>query len=145
MPGIDGIEIAVKLAASSALTAVIHYTAEPARSILLASVDAGVRGLVLKGSPLQDLARAIRVVAEGGSYIDAALAFVLAGPDAGERILSLTKRERGVLRLLGEGMRDEQVGRTLSISPLTVRADVLHSMTKLGCATRTEAVAAVLR
>ena len=144
MPGIDGIEIAVKLAASASHTSVILYTAEPARSVLLASVDAGIRGLVLKGSPLEHLARAVRVVADGGSHVDPALASVMVGSDVSARIPSLTKRERGVLRLLGEGMRDEQVGRTLSISPLTVRADVDHSMAKLGCTTRMQAVAALL-
>ena len=60
-------------------------------------------------------------------------------------MLSLTKRERDVLRLLAEGMRDEQAGRTLSISPLTVRTHVQHAMAKLKCDTRTQAVAVALR
>jgi two-component system, NarL family, response regulator DesR len=145
MPGIGGIDIAAKLAASRSSTSVVLYTAYPERALLLAALDAGVRGFILKEAPLDELLRAIRIVAAGGSYIDAALAGVLAGPAATERMLSLTKRERDVLRLLAEGMRDEQAGRTLSISPLTVRTHVQHAMAKLKCDTRTQAVAVALR
>ena len=60
-------------------------------------------------------------------------------------MLTLTKGERDVLRLLAEGMRNEQAGRTLSISPLTVRTHVQHAMAKLKCDTRTQAVAVALR
>jgi DNA-binding NarL/FixJ family response regulator len=145
MPGIGGIDIAAKLALNGSPTSVVLYTAYPERALLLAALDAGVRGFILKEAPLDELLRAIRIVAGGGSYIDAALAGVLAGPAATERMLTLTKRERDVLRLLAEGMRDEQAGRTLSISPLTVRTHVQHAMAKLKCETRTQAVAVALR
>jgi two-component system response regulator DesR len=145
MPGIGGIEIAAKLTASSSATSVVLFTAYPERALLLAALDVGVRGFILKEAPLDELARALRIVVAGGSYIDAALASVLAGPAVNGRMLSLTKRERDVLRLLAEGMRDEQAGRTLSISPLTVRTHVQHAMAKLKCDTRTQAVAVALR
>jgi DNA-binding NarL/FixJ family response regulator len=145
MPGIGGIDIAAKLAVEKSPTSVVLYTAYPERALLLAALDAGVRGFILKEAPLDELLRAIRIVAGGGSYIDAALAGVLAGPATTERMLTLTKRERDVLRLLAEGMRDEQAGRTLSISPLTVRTHVQHAMAKLKCETRTQAVAVALR
>jgi DNA-binding NarL/FixJ family response regulator len=145
MPGLGGIDVAARLNAMSSPTSVVLYTAYPERALLLASLDAGVRGFILKEAPLEEMVRAIRIVAGGGSYIDAALAGVLAGPATNERMLTLTKRERDVLRLLAEGMRDEQAGRTLSISPLTVRTHVQHAMAKLKCDTRTQAVAVALR
>lgn len=145
MPGFGGIEIAAKLAASASATAVVLFTAYPERALLLAALDVGVRGFILKEAPLDELARALRIVVGGGSYIDASLASVLAGPAANKSMLTLTKRERDVLRLLAEGMRDEQAGRTLSISPLTVRTHVQHAMAKLSCDTRTQAVAVALR
>jgi two-component system, NarL family, response regulator DesR len=145
MPGLGGIDAAAKLAAESSSTSVVLYTAYPERALLLAALDVGIRGFILKEAPLDELARAIRIVAGGGSYIDAALAGVLAGPASNDRMLALTKRERDVLRLLAEGMRDEQAGRTLSISPLTVRTHVQHAMAKLKCDTRTQAVAVALR
>ena len=131
MPGIGGIDIAAKLAAASSPVSVVLFTAYPERALLLAALDVGVRGFILKEAPLDELLRAIRIVAGGGSYIDASLASVLAGPATNDRMLTLTKRERDVLRLLSEGMRDEQAGRTLSISPLTVRTHVQHAMAKL--------------
>jgi DNA-binding NarL/FixJ family response regulator len=125
MPGLSGIEIARRL--------------NEGRS------DVGVRGFLLKEAPLDDLVRALRIVAAGQSYIDPALAGVLAGPTATDRLPSLTKREREVLRLLADGMRNEQVARELSISPLTVRTHVKNAMDKLEADTRTQAVATALR
>ena len=145
MPGLGGIDVAARLQATASATSVVLYTAYPERALLLAALDAGVGGFILKEAPLDEMVRALRIVAGGGSYIDAALAGVLAGPAANERMLALTKRERDVLRLLAEGMRDEQAGRTLSISPLTVRTHVQHAMAKLKCDTRTQAVAVALR
>jgi len=80
MPDVGGIEIARRLAAASSPTRVVLYTAEPAPEQLLAALDAGVRGLILKGSPLVTLARALRAVAAGGTYTDTALAGALARP-----------------------------------------------------------------
>jgi DNA-binding NarL/FixJ family response regulator len=145
MPGLGGIEIARRLVAVGASTAVILYTGHPDRSLLLEALDAGARGFLLKEAPLDDLTRAIRIVAQGGTYVDPALAGVLAGPGVADRLPTLTKREREVLRLLADGMRNEQVARELSISPLTVRTHVKKAMEKLEADTRTEAVARAMR
>lgn len=145
MPGLSGIEIARKLSETSASTQVILYTAEAERALVLEALDVGVRGFLLKEAPLDDLVRALRIVAAGRSYIDPALAGMLAGPDATARLPTLTKREREILRLLADGMRNEQVGRELSISPLTVRTHVKNAMDKLEADTRTQAVATALR
>ena len=145
MPGLGGIEIARGLVAEGAPTAVILYTGHPDRSLLLEALDAGARGFLLKEAPLDDLSRAIRIVARGGTYVDPALAGVLAGPEAADRLPTLTKREREVLRMLADGMRNEQVARELSISPLTVRTHVKKAMEKLEADTRTEAVARAMR
>ncbi len=145
MPSVDGIELARRLDAEGGGTGVILYTGHAERSVLLEALDAGARGFLLKEAPLDDLMRAIRVVAGGGTYVDAALAGVLAGPGAAERLPRLTKREREVLRLLADGMRNEQVALRLSISPLTVRTHVRKAMDKLEADTRTQAVAKALR
>jgi DNA-binding NarL/FixJ family response regulator len=145
MPDVGGIEIARRLSEEGSKTAVILYTGASDRAVLLEGLDAGARGFLLKEAPLDDLARAIQIVAGGGTYVDAALAGLLAGPQAAERLYTLTKREREVLRLLADGMRNEQVGQRLSISPLTVRTHVKNAMTKLEADTRTQAVARALR
>ena len=145
MPGLSGIEIARRLGEQASPTKVILYTGNAERGLVLESLDIGVRGFVLKEAPLDDLVRAIRTVAAGESYIDPALARVITEPGATDRLPTLTKRERDILRLLADGMRNEQVGRQLSISPLTVRTHVKNAMDKLEADTRTQAVASALR
>ncbi len=145
MPGVTGIDVARRLSAEGSETAVILYTGYPERALLLDALDAGARGFLLKEAPLTDLMRAIRIVCGGGTYVDPALAGLLAGPRAAERLPTLTKREREVLRLLADGMRNEQVAVQLAISPLTVRTHVKKAMEKLEADTRTQAVARALR
>jgi NarL family two-component system response regulator LiaR len=145
MPRLDGIEVARQLFGTGSSTAIVLYTGHAERALLLEALDAGVRGFMLKETPLGELAAAVRHVAEGGTYVDAALREVVAGPDAAERLPALTKREREVLRLLADGARNEQVGAALSISPLTVSTHVKNIMDKLEADTRTAAVASALR
>jgi DNA-binding NarL/FixJ family response regulator len=145
MPRLDGIEATRRLVSSGARTSVILYTGYPERSHLLEALDAGARGFLGKEAPLPDLVRAITVVASGGTYVDPALAAVLVGPQATERLHALSKREREVLRLLADGLRNEQVATSLEISPLTVRTHVRKAMEKLEADTRTQAVATALR
>jgi DNA-binding NarL/FixJ family response regulator len=145
MPLLTGIEVARKLHAAGDRTCVILYTGYAERSLLLDALDAGARGFLLKEAPLTDLMRAIRTVSGGGTYVDPALAGLLAGPQAADRLPALTKREREVLRLLADGMRNEQVAAQLGISPLTVRTHVTKAMEKLEADTRTQAVARALR
>jgi len=145
MPKLGGIEILRKLAEAKNALPVILFTGYPERGLLLECLDVGARGFVLKESPLADLMRAVTIVAHGGTYIDPVLAGVLAGPQVAERLPVLTKREREVLRLLSDGMRNEQVASELLISPLTVRSHVKNAMEKLEADTRTQAVASALR
>ena len=145
MPAITGIEIARQLSSVGASTMVILYTANAERSVMLEALDAGARGFLLKEAPLDDLIRAIEMVGTGGVYVDPALAGTLTSAQATERLPVVTKREREILRLLADGMRNEQVARSLSISPLTVKTHVKKAMDKLEADTRTQAVARALR
>lgn len=145
MPQLDGIEIARQLGAQHSPTGVILYTAFAERALVIEALDAGARGFLLKEAPLTDLVRAVRLVAEGRTYVDSVLAGELATPAVAERLPGVTKREREVLRLLADGMRNEGVATLLSISPLTVRSHVKKAMQKLEADTRTQAVANALR
>ncbi len=145
MPGLGGIEVARRLTAAGSPTGVILYTGYAERALVIEAIDAGAHGFVLKESSLSDLARAVRVVADGRTYVDPVLAGVLAGPGAADKIPGITRREREVLRLLADGMRNEQIAKELSISPLTVRTHIDKAMAKLEADTRTEAVANALR
>ena len=142
MPGMSGIAVARRAAQH---TKIILYTGYSDRTLLVEALDAGVRGFVLKEAPLADLARAIATVAKGDVYVDPVLAGVLASGEATQQLTMLTQREREVLRLLSEGLRNEEIGRELHIAGETARAHVRNAMRKLDADTRTHAVAVALR
>ncbi len=145
MPRLDGIAIARRLHEAEVPTAAILYTGAAERAVLLEALDAGARGFVRKEAPLTDVEKAIRVVASGETYVDPALEGVLTSCDATQRLPALSPREREILRLLADGMGNEQVAQRLEISPLTVRTHVKNAMLTLEADTRTQAVARALR
>jgi DNA-binding NarL/FixJ family response regulator len=145
MPKRSGIDLARDLHAARSTTAVILYTGEADRALLLEALDAGARGFILKEAPLDDLLRATRMVANGDTYVDPVLGAVVASGEASGRLSVLTQREREILRLIADGMRNEDVGRHLHLSPHTVRTHVSHAMAKLEADTRTQAVATAMR
>jgi DNA-binding NarL/FixJ family response regulator len=145
MPRLNGIEIARRVARSAPQTAILLYTGFAERSLITEALDAGARGFILKEAPLVDLVRAVETVAQGSSYVDPVLAGVIASADMTHKLPKLTERERDVLRLLAEGLTNEEIGKRLFISPETVRTHVRKAMDKLDADTRTQAVATALR
>jgi DNA-binding NarL/FixJ family response regulator len=145
MPGLDGIEVARRAAASTPETASILFTAYGDRALVGDALDAGVRGYVLKESPLEDLVRAIRLVARGSAYVDGALSSAVVAGLADARGPGLTGREREIVTLLAAGLRDAEIATRLGIAPDTVRTHVRNLTAKLDADTRTQAVATALR
>ena len=145
MPRLDGIEVARQAARSTPDTAVILYTAFGDRALLTEALDAGARGFVLKEAPLAEVVRAVELVAAGKTYVDPVLAGVLSGGAASEKLVNITQREREVLRLLADGLANEEIGKRLFISAETVRTHIRKAMAKLDADTRTQAVATALR
>jgi DNA-binding NarL/FixJ family response regulator len=144
MPKLGGIELARRLKDAHYDVPVLLYSGYGDRALLIEALDIGVEGFVLKEAPLEDLLRAVQVVAAGGTYVDAVLAGSLAAA-AGDRTPQLTQRERDVLRLLADGLSNDEIGKRLFISGETVRTHVRKAMDKLGADTRTQAVAVALR
>lgn len=145
MPGIGGLELARRVARVAPETAVLLYTGYGDQALLTEALDAGVSGFVLKEAPLDDLVRAVESVAAGSSYVDPVLAGALTASAVGGTLPKLTQRERDVLRLLADGLSNEEIGRRLFISAETVRTHVRKAMEKLDADTRTAAVARALR
>jgi DNA-binding NarL/FixJ family response regulator len=144
MPKLDGIELARRAHKASPDTGIVLYTGYGDRAQLTEALDAGVRGFVLKEAPMDDLLRALHSVADGGTYVDPVLAGALAS-SMGSKVPQLTQRERDVLRLLADGLANEEIGKRLFISAETVRTHVRKAMDKLDADTRTQAVARALR
>jgi DNA-binding NarL/FixJ family response regulator len=145
MPKLGGIELTRRAQRSTPDTSILLYTGYGDRALLTEALDAGVRGFVLKEAPMDDLLRAVQSVASGGTYVDPVLAGTLAASSIGNKLPELTQRERDVLRLLADGLANEEIGKRLFISAETVRTHVRKAMDKLDADTRTQAVARALR
>jgi DNA-binding NarL/FixJ family response regulator len=145
MPRRSGLEVLKALREAKSETRVILYTGYGDDALLSDALDLGVGGVIDKEAPLDDLVRAIKLVAEGGTYLDPTAGAALIQQRRRTRTRELTQRERDVLRLLSEGNSNEQIGLALSISPQTVRTHLQKAMEKLGATTRVQAVAIALR
>ena len=145
MPKLGGIELTRRALRSTPETSILLYTGYGDRALLTEALDVGVRGFVLKEAPMDDLLRAVQSVASGGTYVDPVLAGTLAASSIGNQLPELTQRERDVLRLLADGLANEEIGKRLYISAETVRTHVRKAMDKLDADTRTQAVARALR
>jgi len=142
LPGQDGIEATKAVLKARPETRVIILTAHAQPDLLTLALRAGASGYVLKSAPSEDIARAIEVVAGGGTFVGTEQ-----GQGAGEveKVLALTPREREILELLAEGLRVKQIGDRLSLSPATVHTHVRNAIARMEVDTRTEAVALAVR
>jgi DNA-binding NarL/FixJ family response regulator len=144
MPKLSGIEVAIQSATVSPETSIVFFTAFGDRALLSEALDVGARGFVLKEAPFSDLVRCVELVVAGEAYVDPVLAgFLVSGLT--DRVPSLTQREREVLRLLADGLANDEIGKRLHISAETVRTHIRKAMSKLEADTRTQAVATALR
>jgi DNA-binding NarL/FixJ family response regulator len=115
------------------------------KRLLSDAIAAGARGYVMKGSPPEDLLRAIRTVAAGKAFVDPSLSPALLMTDGGPAEQPLSEREREILQLLAEGYHTEEVARRIGLSVETVKSDTKRVIAKLQADTRTHAVAIALR
>jgi len=143
MPGLAGAELVRAACRAAPQTALLVYTGYATRAAVYEGLDAGARGVIFKGTPLPEVVRAVRIVASGGEYLDPVLGAAVIADWAKPE--TLTARERDVLRLLAEGLSNDEIGGRLHISGATVRSHVRKAMAKLGARTRVEAVAKALR
>ena len=120
---------------------VLILTTYDTEADILAAIEAGASGYLLKDAPPDELTTAVRAAAAGQS----ALAPVIA-----QRLMqrmrlpsrSLTSREAEVLTLVAEGLSNQQISQHLFLSQATVKSHLVHIFTKLGVDSRTAAVAA---
>jgi len=144
LPGMDGISALKQLKDSVPSVKTVMFSAYGDRRLLSDAIAAGARGYVMKGSPPEDLLRAIRTVVAGKAFVDPSLSPMLIMTD-GVLEAPLTEREREILQLLAEGLHTEEVARRMGLSAETVKSDTKRAIQKLEADTRVHAVAIALR
>jgi two-component system response regulator DesR len=134
MPRMTGLELAGAIRQEQLPTRVIILTTFARSGYLRRALEAGASGYLLKDSPAEQLANAIRRVHAGGRAIDPELAAeAWAEPDP------LTDRERQVLRIAAEGKSSGDIAAALNLSEGTVRNYLSEAISKVGAQNRIEA------
>jgi DNA-binding NarL/FixJ family response regulator len=149
MPGVDGIEATRRIAAAGG-PPVIVVTTFGLDEYVFDALRAGASGFLLKNTPPEQLAEAIRVVSRGDALIAPELtrsliqAFVRTpeptGPAPEQLNDMLTPREIEVLTLLARGLSNVEIADELVISQATAKTHVGHILTKLGLRDRAQAI-----
>jgi len=134
MPQMTGLELAAELRRLGSPARIVILTTFARSGYLRRALDAGAAGYLLKDSPSERLADAVRRVHAGLKAIDPELAAGAWG-DADP----LTDRERQVLRLGGEGLSTAKIAADLHLSEGTVRNYLSEAISKLGAENRIEA------
>lgn len=146
MPGTDGITATERIRAQTPETEVLALTSVLEDSSVVAAVQAGAIGYLLKDTQADQLCRAIKAAALGQVQLapEAAARLVreVRGPDSPEK---LTGRETDVLRALAGGLTNREIGRALRIGERTVKTHVSHLLAKLGLQSRTQAALYAVR
>ena len=144
LPGENGAALTRRLLELEPELRIILYTGSGDEGELLDGLDAGAAGFALKSGDPEELQDAIRIVAEGGEYLDPRLTPLLVRKGNG-RTKILSPREREILGLLSQGLSGEEAADKLFLSSETVRTHVRNAMSKLNASTRVHAVALALQ
>lgn len=150
MPGMDGIEATRRITSQRPGARILVLTSFAADNKLFPAIKAGALGYLLKDSSPEDLLRAIRQVHRGEPALHPTIARKLLQEIAQPVDLSpapeaLTARELAVLRLIAQGLSNQEIADKLVVSEPTVRTHVSRILGKLHLASRTQAALYAVR
>jgi NarL family two-component system response regulator LiaR len=154
MPRLRGAEAAKEIRKSCPNVAIIMLSAFDYEAYIVASLQSGARGYLLKSTSLEKLTSSIRLVHRGESVLDIKATDKLVRrlqPQAeendskGAEFQRLYKRELQVLELAARGMSNKEIASELAISERTVQTHLVNIFKKLGATSRTQAVLYALK
>ncbi|MEH2420944.1 MAG: response regulator transcription factor [Nostoc sp.] len=137
MPKMGGVEAIMAICAEFKQARIAVLTTYDSDEDIYRGLHAGAQGYLLKDAKPGELLNAIRAIHNGQKYIP---------PEVGAKLLQrmsnpeLSERELEVLRLMAQGMGNQEIGTALSIGESTVKSHVNRILSKLGVSDRTQAV-----
>ncbi|MEH2084697.1 MAG: response regulator transcription factor [Nostoc sp.] len=137
MPKMGGVEAIMAICAEFRQARIAVLTTYDSDEDIYRGLQAGAQGYLLKDAKPGELLNAIRAIHNGQKYIP---------PEVGAKLLQrmsnpeLSERELEVLRLMAQGMSNQEIGTALSIGESTVKSHVNRILSKLGVSDRTQAV-----
>ena len=140
MPGLGGLATIPRIRAVAPASKILILTAhDEAAEVLEAMSEAEADGYLVKGDAPEELINAIRAASNGKRYVSSSVAPILLsrvkrplGPNPPRNGAVLTRREREVLRLIGQGMPAKEIAQRLDISPKTAQVHSENIRQKLG-------------
>ena len=147
MPDMDGVTATRAIRQQFPQVQVIALTSFKEEALVQNILQAGAISYLLKDVSADELVQAIRAAHAGRSTLspEAAQALIHSATQPPAPGRDLTERERAVLALLVEGLNNTQIAEKLGVSPSTIKSHVSNILSKLGVASRTEAVALAVR
>ena len=151
MPGLGGLETLLLLRQQAPQSKILVLTQHETKEYIFRFLKGGARGYVLKKAAGTDLISAIRLVHQGGLYLNTPLAVEVLSQYLGQQETgtagyeSLTERERQVLKLIAEGQTNQEIADYLCLSIKTVMAHRSNILEKLGVHNLTELVKYAIR
>ena len=153
MPVIDGIMLTRQITQELPSTAVIMLTIHRQQQQMLQAMQYGAKGYLLKSASIREVAQAIRLVHEGGTYVEPALTNVIVneyrrladGASGGDALATLSEREVQIIRYLALGMSNKEIADELAYAEKTVKNYLSIIFQKLHLRDRTQVALFALR
>jgi len=142
LPDLNGVEVARALSQDLPEVKILVLTGYNYEQYVRALFAIGVNGYLLKSDPALELIAAVREVARGGDALSAEITAQLKAATSRSGIVAtgtLSDREREVLTLVGQGLRNKEIGTKIGIKPSTVDTYMSNILVKLDVRSRSEA------
>jgi len=141
MPEMDGVSAIAALTAAGVPARILVLTTYDTDSDVLAAIEAGATGYLLKDTPPAELFRAVRAAAGGEAALSPSVATRVMGQVRAPTQEPISQRELEVLELVAQGASNRDTAAQLFISEATVKTHLMHIYAKLGVNDRAAAVA----
>jgi len=142
LTGMSGAETTRQIKSSWPHLPILALSVHESPGFVRMMLDAGVDGYALKRAACDELVRAVRTVAAGGTYVDPSIAGHLMRLNGapGKAVTNLSEREAEVVRLLAQGMSMKEIAQQLTVSPRTLETYRARAMEKLSLRSRADLV-----